>query len=81
MLSNLDKHLREPAVIDDSLRDRRDMWVMLYRASIAPGAPASTNERAIRGNLVGFAAAPGDIVGRRLFVVAWRWMLARVTWL
>ena len=33
MLSNLDRYLREPAVIDESLREHREMWVMLYRAS------------------------------------------------
>ena len=33
MLSNLDGRLREPAVIDESLREHREMWVMLYRAS------------------------------------------------
>jgi hypothetical protein len=34
MLSNLDKELREPAVIDEAIRERRDTWVMLYRASL-----------------------------------------------
>jgi hypothetical protein len=34
MLSNLDKQLREPAVIDEAIRERREMWVMLYRASL-----------------------------------------------
>jgi hypothetical protein len=33
-LSNLDKQLREPAVIDEVLRERRELWVMLYRASL-----------------------------------------------
>lgn len=33
MLSNLDRHLREPEVIDDALREHREMWTMLYRAS------------------------------------------------
>lgn len=33
MLSNLDRRLREPEVIDDALREHRDMWVMVYRAS------------------------------------------------
>lgn len=33
MLSNLDRHLREPAVIEESIREHREMWVMLYRAS------------------------------------------------
>ena len=34
MLSNLDRHLREPEVIDDTIREHREMWVMLYRASL-----------------------------------------------
>jgi hypothetical protein len=33
MLSNLDRLLREPAVIDESIRAHRDMWISLYRAS------------------------------------------------
>ena len=32
-LSNL-KQLREPAVIDEVLRERRELWVMLYCASL-----------------------------------------------
>ncbi len=34
MLSNIDRHLREPVVIDEALREHREMWVMLYRASL-----------------------------------------------
>lgn len=34
MLSNLDRLLRESDVIDESIRDHRDMWVLLYRASL-----------------------------------------------
>ena len=34
MLSNLDRHLREPEVIDEAIREHREMWVMLYRASL-----------------------------------------------
>lgn len=34
MLSNLDQTLREPEVLDDAIRDHRDMWVMLHRASL-----------------------------------------------
>lgn len=34
MLSNLDRLLREPDVIDEAIRDHRDMWVLLYRASL-----------------------------------------------
>ena len=34
MLSNLDKQLREPAVIDDAIRQHRDMWVNLYRVGL-----------------------------------------------
>lgn len=33
MLSNLDKLLREPDVIDEAIREHREVWVMLYRAS------------------------------------------------
>jgi hypothetical protein len=33
ILSNLDRHLREPAVIDEAIRERREMWVMLFRVS------------------------------------------------
>lgn len=33
MLSNLDKEIREPEVLDEAIRDHREMWVMLYRAS------------------------------------------------
>ena len=35
MLSNLDKYLREPDVIDEAIREHREMWVTLYRASLA----------------------------------------------
>jgi hypothetical protein len=35
MLSNLDRHLREPVVIDEAIREHREMWVMLYRASLS----------------------------------------------
>lgn len=35
MLSNLDRQLREPVVIDETIREHREMWVMLYRASLA----------------------------------------------
>lgn len=34
MLSNLDRILREPEVIDEAIRDHREMWVLLYRASL-----------------------------------------------
>jgi hypothetical protein len=34
MLSNLDRRLREPEVLDEAIRDHRDTWVMLYRASL-----------------------------------------------
>ena len=33
LLSNFD-HLSEPAVIDEAIRERRDLWVLLYRASM-----------------------------------------------
>lgn len=34
MLSNLNRRLREPDVIDETIHEHRDMWVMLYRASL-----------------------------------------------
>lgn len=33
MLSNLDRLLREPSVIDEAIADQRELWLMLYRAS------------------------------------------------
>jgi hypothetical protein len=33
MLSNLDRQLREPEVIDRAISTNRDVWVLLYRAS------------------------------------------------
>ena len=33
MLSNLDRELREPDVLAEAVRDKRDLWVMLYRAA------------------------------------------------
>ena len=35
MLSNVDRHLREPAVIDEAIREHRETWVMLYRVSLS----------------------------------------------
>lgn len=43
MLSNFDKSLREPEIIDETIRDHRGMWEMLWRAGIGtdtPGAPS-----------------------------------------
>jgi len=34
MLSNLDKQLREPEVIDEAIRNHRDMWTKLYQAGL-----------------------------------------------
>ena len=34
MLSNLSGVLSEPEVIDEAIRERREMWVRLYRASL-----------------------------------------------
>jgi hypothetical protein len=34
MLSNLDRNFREPVVIDEAIREHREMWVMLYQASL-----------------------------------------------
>lgn len=33
MLSNLDRELRAPDVLAEALRDRRELWVMLYQVS------------------------------------------------
>jgi hypothetical protein len=41
MLSNLDRLLREPDVIDDAIRGHREMWVELYRASLRFDVPDS----------------------------------------
>lgn len=35
MLSNLDRQLREPEVLAQAISDHREMWVMLYRASLS----------------------------------------------
>lgn len=32
-LSNLDKQLREPDVIDEAVREHRELWLRIYRAS------------------------------------------------
>jgi len=34
MLSNLDKQLREPEVIDEAIRNHREMWTKLYQAGL-----------------------------------------------
>ena len=34
MLSNLDKQLREPEVIEEAVRHHRDMWTRLYQAGL-----------------------------------------------
>jgi hypothetical protein len=34
MLSNLDRGIREPDVITETIREHREMWRMLYRASL-----------------------------------------------
>lgn len=34
MLANLDKQLREPEVIEEAVRDHRDMWTRLYQAAL-----------------------------------------------
>lgn len=40
MLANLDKRLREPEVIEESIAMHREMWVAIYRLSSALDAPA-----------------------------------------
>lgn len=39
MLSNVDRLLAEPDVIDESIREQLEMWVMLYRASLGFDIP------------------------------------------
>lgn len=34
ILSNLDSIVREPDVIDEAIGEHREMWAMLYRASL-----------------------------------------------
>ena len=34
MLSNLDRELREPAVVAQAISDNRALWVRLYNASL-----------------------------------------------
>lgn len=41
MLSNLDKLLREPEVIEEAIREERELWVLLYRASLGFDTPDS----------------------------------------
>lgn len=41
MLSNLDRSLREADVIDEAILEHREMWVLLYRASLSFDAPDS----------------------------------------
>lgn len=41
MLANLHGVLREPEVIDESIREHREMWVLLYRASLGFDDPDS----------------------------------------
>lgn len=41
MLSNLDRVLREADVIDEAIREHREMWALLYRASLRFDAPDS----------------------------------------
>ena len=47
MLSNFDGRLREPAVIDEAIRELREMWVMLYRATLGFDVPDSYSPRAL----------------------------------
>ena len=44
LLSNLDKQLREPAVIDEAIREHREMWVTLYRASAGFDVPDAASD-------------------------------------
>ena len=37
LLSNLDRQLREPAVLAQAISDNRPLWLMLYHASLEFG--------------------------------------------
>ena len=41
MLSNFDRLVSEPGVIDEAIREHRELWVLLYRASLDFDSPAS----------------------------------------
>jgi hypothetical protein len=41
MLSNLDQLVSDSAVIDEAIREHREMWVMLYHASLGFDIPDS----------------------------------------
>lgn len=41
MLSNLDQLVSEPEVIDETIQLRREMWVMLFQASVSFDDPDS----------------------------------------
>jgi hypothetical protein len=34
MLANFNRELREPDVIEETIREHREMWVKIYRASL-----------------------------------------------
>ena len=38
-LSDFDRLFQEPEVIDESIREHREMWLMLYRASLGLDVP------------------------------------------
>ena len=44
MLSNLDKRLREPEVIDETIREHREMWASLYIASLGFDVPPPASD-------------------------------------
>jgi hypothetical protein len=41
MLSNLEQLASDSTVIDEAIRERREMWVMLYHASLGFDIPES----------------------------------------
>lgn len=42
MLSNLDKQLREPEVVDEAVREHRELWTRLY--AVASGFDLNEDE-------------------------------------
>lgn len=45
MLANLGRQLREPDVVDQAINDTRELWVMLYHASLGFEGGESTRDR------------------------------------
>ena len=53
-----DRHLREPVVIDEAIREHRELWVMLYRASLGFDVRESQLERLRKQDLAARVLRP-----------------------